>query len=154
MRSLLLELEPTQPAAGAAVPPGVRRHVPSWPAQTALDMEVSRCVGGSVGVPQQEASCLAHKDHLSRAHDLFTFWFFEARDSGVCGLHMRPDASAGCRCEIESEHHCPASSLPRSQSQFSRRTCFEVGDFGLWNLLYSPKNSTEQEAAGVGRMGI
>jgi len=36
----------------------VRRHVVSWPAQTALDME----------------------DHLSRAHDLFTFWFFEMRE--------------------------------------------------------------------------
>ncbi|CAE7583281.1 unnamed protein product [Symbiodinium microadriaticum] len=36
----------------------VRRHVISWPAQTALDME----------------------DHLSRAHDLFTFWFFEMRE--------------------------------------------------------------------------
>ncbi|CAE8589577.1 unnamed protein product, partial [Polarella glacialis] len=36
----------------------LRRHRISWPAQTALDME----------------------DHLSRAHDIFVFWFFEARD--------------------------------------------------------------------------
>mmetsp|Transcript_24123 Transcript_24123/g.45560 ORF Transcript_24123/g.45560 Transcript_24123/m.45560 type:complete len:368 (-) Transcript_24123:96-1199(-) len=36
----------------------VRRHVISWPTQTALDME----------------------DHLSRSHDLFNFWFFEMRD--------------------------------------------------------------------------
>lgn len=36
----------------------VKRHVISWPAETALDME----------------------DHLSRAHDIFIFWFFEMRD--------------------------------------------------------------------------
>ncbi|CAJ1435725.1 unnamed protein product [Effrenium voratum] len=36
----------------------VRRHSPSWSRPTSLDME----------------------DHLSRAHDIFTFWFFEMRD--------------------------------------------------------------------------
>eukprot|EP00440_Ansanella_granifera_P023171 gb/GFBE01025161.1/.p1 GENE.gb/GFBE01025161.1/~~gb/GFBE01025161.1/.p1 ORF type:complete len:591 (+),score=102.41 gb/GFBE01025161.1/:1-1773(+) len=36
----------------------VQRHVATWPPQTALDME----------------------DHLSRAHDIFSFWFFEMRD--------------------------------------------------------------------------
>eukprot|EP00435_Cladocopium_sp_Y103_P033203 s1172_g8.t1 len=36
----------------------VRRHRSSWPVRTALEME----------------------DHLSRAHDIFNFWFFEMRD--------------------------------------------------------------------------
>jgi len=36
----------------------VRRHSTSWPSRTALEME----------------------DHLSRAHDIFNFWFFEMRD--------------------------------------------------------------------------
>lgn len=36
----------------------VRSHRPIWPLRTALDME----------------------DHLSRSHDIYVFWFFEARD--------------------------------------------------------------------------
>lgn len=36
----------------------IKRHFIKWPAQTALDME----------------------DHLSRAHDIYVFWFFESRD--------------------------------------------------------------------------
>lgn len=36
----------------------VHRHTITWPAQTALDMD----------------------DHLSRAHDIYDFWFFELRD--------------------------------------------------------------------------
>lgn len=54
----------------------ILRHHISWPAQTALDME----------------------DHLSRAHDITVFWFFEWRDRAFAALpeHWQPSGALDC----------------------------------------------------------
>ncbi|CAK9096468.1 Uncharacterized protein SCF082_LOCUS45287 [Durusdinium trenchii] len=79
----------------------VRRHMPSWPTRTALDME----------------------DHLSRAQDIFTFWFYEVRDRARCALPrfrrsevlpVPEDASLEAPC-MPSSHKEPARSSLRER---------------------------------------
>lgn len=56
--------EPDEADELAALHRRLQRHRLTWPAPTALDME----------------------DHLSRAHDIVIFWFFEARDRTASAL--------------------------------------------------------------------
>eukprot|EP00913_Durusdinium_trenchii_P022705 g21324.t1 len=88
---------------------GVRRHMPSWPTRTALDME----------------------DHLSRAQDIFTFWFYEARYRARCALprfRRSEDASLEAPC-MPSSHKEPArSSLRERRREVCEKFDFEFGE--------------------------